>query len=297
MSLEGLVVPIPTLFTEEGAVDPGKMSRFTRSLCDAKADHIFVLGTLGEFPSIDDGERSALLESVVESVSWHADAWAGCGGASTRQAIRYAEMAAEAGAEALVAVPPYYLKPTEDAIAGYYRALHSAVKLPLLAYNIPSHVGYVLSPRLVHALAKEGVLSGIKDTSGSLESVRGFLGGAPSGFVVLPGDDSLALASIEGGAAGAVMGTANVVPKLAVELVRLARGGDRGAAKPLQELVDKLVGVLGRAPFPSVDKFLAARLRGVAVGYRDPYGPLTAAEEKAVLEALGPIEAELKRYL
>jgi 4-hydroxy-tetrahydrodipicolinate synthase len=297
MALGGLCVPIPTLFDDSGGIDAGKMTRFTRGLCDAKVDHIFALGTLGEFPLIDDGERPVLLEAVIESVSWHADAWIGCGAPSVRQALRYAEGAAEAGAAALVAVPPYFLNPSPAAILDYYRKIHAAVKLPLLAYNIPHHVGYALQPAWVHRLGQEGVLAGIKDTSGSIESVRSFLSGAPVGFGVLPGDDVLALEAIRGGSVGAIMGVANLVPKLCVALVREARAGDDGAARPLQRLVDRIVAVIAQGPFPAVDKFLAARLRGAGVGYREPYRALTKEEEERVLGALGPVEAELRAFL
>ncbi|HKS59491.1 MAG TPA: dihydrodipicolinate synthase family protein, partial [Thermoplasmata archaeon] len=253
MALEGLCVPIPTLFDDAGALDAGKMTRFTRMLCDAKVDHVFALGTLGEFPLIDESERPVLLESVIESVSWHADAWVGCGAPSVRQAIRYAVGAAEAGAAVLVAVPPFFLKPSPEAILDYYRRIHAEVKLPLLAYNIPAHVGYALDPAWVHRLASEGVLAGIKDTSGSLESVRSFLSEAPAGFGVLPGDDLLALDALQSGAVGVIMGVANLVPKLCVELVRRARAGDIAGARPLQELVNRVVGVIAQGPFPAVD--------------------------------------------
>ncbi|EQD70904.1 dihydrodipicolinate synthase, partial [mine drainage metagenome] len=165
------------------------------------------------------------------------DAWVGCGAPSTRQAVRLAEEAEAAGAAAIVAVPPYYLHPTLEAVERYYRALHAAVRLPLLAYNIPSLVGYALPSALVHRLGKEGVLAGAKNTAGSWDSVADYLDGAPPGFVVLPGDDVLALESITHGAPGAIMGLANIVPKLAVQLVKGARSNEPESARPLHDLI------------------------------------------------------------
>ena len=297
MALDGLSVPVPTIFGVDEQVDPGQNARFTRQLCEARVDHIFVLGTTGEFPLVAPPERAALIEAVIESLGWHSDGWVGCGAPSTAQAVANATQAEEAGAAAVVVLPPYYLTPTEASVRHYYRAIKNAVGVPVLAYNIPAHVGYALSPSLVHELAREKVLSGIKDTSGSLDSVTGFLRGAPSGFAVFPGDDFLAGPSIAAGAAGAVMGSANVVPRLAVELVAAARKGDVHRVAELEAPLRALLVALEAGPFPSVVKYLAHRLRGSTVGYRAPYGPLTEEERAKVEAALGPAEPLLKPFL
>lgn len=297
MRLEGLVVPTPTLFGPDGELDPSRNSRFARALCEAHVDHLFPLGSLGEFPSVTDAERATLLEAVIESLTGKTDAWVGCGAPSTAQAVRYALKAEEAGAAALIAVPPFYLHPTEPAIGRYYRAIHAASKLPLLAYNIPSLVGYALRPSFVHELGQAGVLAGLKDTAGSLSSVAGFLEGAPPGFVVLPGDDVLAAEAIRRGASGAVMGLANVFPKLGVELVKAARGVETERVGELQRLVEAAMEVIHSGPFPSTGKFLAARLRRSDVGFRAPYDPLSPEEEAAVLSTLARHEAALRPYV
>ena len=290
-------MPVPTLFTPEGAVDSGRNARFARNLSDAHVDHLFVLGSLGEFPSVTAAERGPLIEVVVDSAAGSTDVWAGCGAPSTAQAVAFAEEAEGIGATALVAVPPYYLHPSLPAIDHYYRTLRKAVTVPLFAYNVPSLVGYALPPSLVHALARDDVVVGVKDTSGSLDSVVAFLTRAPEGFVVFPGDDAFASAAIERGAKGAVMGIANIVPKLCVELVAAARTGNQPRAQELQSLVDRLAGVAKVGPFPSTDKFLAAQLRGADVGYRAPYEPLTPAEETAVLSKLEPLRPLLAPFL
>ncbi len=297
MPLGGLSVPVPTLFAEDGSLDRAANARFGRSLCDAGVDHVFLLGSLGEFTIVEDEERSALLASVIESLTGRSDAWVGCGSPSPARAVRYAREAEASGAAAIVAVAPYYLRPTDAEIARYYRRIREAVRLPLLAYNIPSKVGYALTPDLVHRLAAEGTLAGIKDTAGAIASVTAFLTGAPSDWPVLPGDDILAAEAIRRGAAGAVMGTANIVPRLAVELVRAARSGDRARAEELQGAVAALAAVAASGPFPATDKYLAQRARGVTVGYRAPYGPLTDGERASVDAAWSTVEERLRPFL
>jgi 4-hydroxy-tetrahydrodipicolinate synthase len=297
VALDGLAVPVLTIFGENGQVDAGQNARFTRKLCDAHVDHIFALGTTGEFPVVTATERPVLLESIIESLGWHTDAWVGCGAPATAQAVANAEQAEEAGATAVVVVPPYYLTPTEASIKHYYRAIKKAVGIPVLGYNIPAHVGYALSPALVHELAREKVLSGLKDTAGSIDSVTGFLRGAPAGFAVFPGDDLLVGPAIAAGAVGAVMGSANVVPRLAVELVAAARKGDTNKVAELETPLRAVLAALEAGPFPSVVKYLAHRLRGADVGYREPYGPLTPEEQARVDAALAPAEPLLRPFL
>jgi 4-hydroxy-tetrahydrodipicolinate synthase len=295
--LGGFVVPVPTLFDESGALDAGRNGTYIRAMCQAGTEHVFLLGSLGEFPSVEDAERKSLLEAGIESLTGKADAWVGVGAPSTRRAVRLAEQAEETGASALVAVPPYYLHPTPDAIARYYRALRDATKIPLLAYNIPSLVGYPLIPELVHRLARERILDGLKDTAGHLASVESFLAGAPNGFPVLPGDDALAADAIAKGATGAILGTANVVPKLSAALVRAALNHETARANELQILVTRLAEAIRQGPFPSTGKFLSTRTWHATVGYRAPYDPLTTAEEQRVLAAFEPLIPALRPFL
>jgi len=291
MALEGLAAPMLTLFADDGSLDLGRNARFARGLVDAHVDHLFVLGSNGEFPSVLPKERGPLIDIVVESTRGVTDVWAGCGAPSTAQAVAFAEEAENLGVAALVAVPPYYLHPSMTAVDHYYRALRDATSIPLLAYNNPSLVGYALPPGLLHSLAREQVIVGLKDSGGSLESLLGYLNGAPKGFTVLPGDPPLASAAIERGARGAVMGVANVLPRLCEELVGTALRGDRRRAGELQSVVERLVDVAKLGPSPSTLKLLAAELRGMEVGYRAPYEPLTEAERSTVLAHLEPLRA------
>src|SRR5579859_5449368 len=270
MRFDGLVVPTPTLFGADGALSREANRLFLEGLSESGVPHLFVLGSLGEFPSVEENERNDLLRAAVEALHDRTDLWVGVGAPATARAVSYARGAAERGAAAIVAVPPYYLRPTDAAILSYYRTIHAATRLPLFAYNIPAKVGYALTPELVHRLASEGVLTGMKGTAGAAASVRGFLDGAPSGFAVLPGDDVLARWAIGEGAAGAVMGTANVAPKLGLALVDAAKRGEEPRATELHRLVERLSHAIGAGPFPSSVKFLAHHFRKAPDGYRAP---------------------------
>lgn len=297
MVYRGLVVPLPTLFDAKGGLDPVASAEFAADIRKNGADRLFVLGSLGEFPSVSFDEREALVSAIVASRPEAKDVWVGVGAPSTRDAIRYAKSAESAGASAIVAVPPYYLHPSPAAIERYYRAIHAAVKLPMYSYNIPSLVGYSLDSAMVHRLAKDGVLVGTKDTSNSLASVGQFLAGAPSGFEVYPGDDHLAAEGIRLGAAGAVMGLANVLPKLARDLVMAAHSSNATETARLQALIEALEFIVAGGPFPAAGKFLAAHLRRAKAGYRAPYDPLTPEEERRVLDRWSALKDRLGEFV
>ncbi len=297
MALEGLAVPTLTMFGADGSIDVGKNAQFARRLSELHVDHLFLLGSMGEFPSIADKERARYLETVIESCTGKTDAWVGCGAPSTRLAVALAEEAESFGAAAVVAVPPYYLHPPLASIERYYRRLREALTVPLFAYNIPSMVGYALPAAFLHRLGRDGVIAGAKETSGSFPAVEALLDGRPAGFGVFPGDDAFASEAILHGAAGAVMGLANLVPRLGVELVGAARRGDRARAAELQTIVNALAQVVQGSPFPSTAKFLLARFAGIDAGYRSPIDPLTEEESRAVLARLGPLEAGLAPFL
>jgi len=295
--LQGLSVPVPTIFDAEGRLDSGRSGAFVRAIASAGADHVYVLASHGEFALLEEAERRTLLEASIESLTGKADAWVGVGAPSTRVAVRYAEAAEEAGAAAIVAVPPYYVRPTMEALAHYYRALRDATKVPLLAQNFPNIVGYSLSPELVHRLGRDRVLDGVVDVSGFLEGVVDFLAGGVDGFSVLSGDESLALAALEKGASGVVLGSANVVPKLGVALLRAARSHEAARAAELQLLVSRLAEAIGTGPFPSTTKFLARETWGAPDGYRAPSEALTPSEERTVRAAFDPLRPLLRPYL
>lgn len=297
MTLEGLVVPAPTFFDDGGAVDRAKNARFTRDLLDIGVTRIFTMGTLGEAAGLGLEDREVLLESVCESSSFSSEVWAGVGAPSTRLAIAYADQAESAGASVLVATPPYFLRPSADGIRDYFRALRAQTKLPLVAYNIPSCVGYALPAELLHELGKAGTIQGVKSTTGSFEDVKAALHGAPEGFAVLPGDDEFALDSHALGATGAVMGTANVLPALAVAFIGALQSKDEAKARELQGLITSLRKVVQAGPFPSSVKFLAHHFRDSVEGYRSPHLPLTETERQTVLAAWAPHDEAFKPYV
>lgn len=296
MTFLGLSVPIPTLFANDGALDTGRNAKFARAISEAKVNHLFLLGSLGEFPSVDDSERPRLLENVIESTVGPADVWVGCGAPSTARAVALAVGAEEMGAAAVVAVPPFYLHPPPAAIERYYRAIRAAVSIPLYAYNIPSLVGYALAPALLHRLGSAGVLVGVKDTAGSLE--RGLVRSGSSGRVHRPARRRRARPGRDR-ARSIGRGDGDGEPRPATLRRAPAGGACRGNGAG-----DGVPGPRRRArasdPRRSVSlgrQVPRRRALGADVGYRAPYDPLTPEEAAAVRARLEPLRPRLQPFL
>jgi 4-hydroxy-tetrahydrodipicolinate synthase len=210
---------------------------------------------------------------------------------STREAIRLAQKGEAEGIDYAVVITPYYLRPSPDELVQHYVDICRAVRIPVLAYNIPERTGVDLSPASAQRIARlcENFI-GLKDSTGKLDQIPELSAiGRERPFSVFIGRDHLVLDALERGAAGAVTACANVAPRAFVDLYRAFREGRREEAARLQELVKPLRDAFTLHTFPSVMK-AAMEMIGLPAGpCRRPVGRMPAeAREKlaSVLDAL-----------
>ncbi len=206
---------------------------------------------------------------------------------SVRAARRSAERAAEAGADALLCLPPRYYPCDAEAIADYWRAVREAADLPLLAYHIPQRTRVDLTAELLTTLAEEGTLAGIKDSAGDLELQGALKERLGEDFAVLNGRATVTAEALAGGADGAILAVADAVPETAVSLLDACAAGDRRAAGRIQASLGPLAEAFGPR-FGVAGIKAALDLRGWPGGGapRAPLAPLDAAGRDAVGAAL-----------
>jgi 4-hydroxy-tetrahydrodipicolinate synthase len=168
---------------------------------------------------------------------------------STVRMIEHAETAHRLGVDGLVATAPFYIWPSQDEIAAHYRTLRAAVDLPLLAYDIPQNVQLKLERSTIGMLAREGVIDGIKDSSGDLGGFRGVLIDTRDldGFVAFTGSETMVDALLQAGAAGCVPGIGNVDPAGFVRIYDAVRAGDLATARAEQDRLFKLFAITRQA--------------------------------------------------
>ena len=302
----GVVPPLCTPLTQDGDVDTASLERLTAFQLDAGVHGLFVGGSTGEIAQLTDAARDIALRTVVRTAAGQVPVLAGAIDTGTLRVLEHARRAQALGADAVVVTAPFYVGVGEPEVRAHYELLHAALELPVVAYDIPSNVGYKLPYALVAELAQAKVIAAVKDSSGDLEGFRRVLDGtAGSGADCLTGSETLADLAMACGADGIVPSLGNVDPHGYVRLYEAARVGDFTAARDEQRRLAELFEIIGIADRGRVGRisgalgaFKAALVARGVIRYphtQKPLLPLTAAEAEAVAErvaaaGLGPVD-------
>lgn len=285
--IHGLFCPVTTPYDERGDADPDRLAGQVEVYEPFGISGVILFGTSGEGPLIDEAEEAPLLAAAREALP--AGRWLipQVGRESVRAARRSARRAAEAGADAVLCLPPRYYPYDADAISGYWREVREAADLPLLAYHIPrrTHVG--LAADLLAGLAEEGTLAGIKDSAGDLALQGALRERSGADFAILNGRAMATAEALAGGADGAILAVADAAPETAAALVSACEAGEAAAAGRIQASLAPLAEALGsRFGVPGIKA--ALDLRGWPGGGppRAPLAPLDARGREAVGAAL-----------
>ncbi|MDL5201493.1 dihydrodipicolinate synthase family protein [Streptomyces sp. ALI-76-A] len=295
--LTGVIPPVCTPLTPEREVDVPSLLRLVDHLVAGGVQGLFVLGTSSEAAYLTDRQRRLVVETVAGHVGGQLPVLAGAIDMTTPRVLDHVREVTAAGAEAVVVCAPFYTRTHPAEIARHYRLVAAGSPVPVLAYDLPVAVHTKLPGEVVLELAAEGVLAGLKDSSGDLAGFRAVVSGARdhpgiTGFSVLTGSEVIVDAALAVGAHGAVPGLANVDPHGYVRLHRLGRDGDWAAARAEQDRLCGLFGMVeagdaGRmgASSSALGAFKAALwLRGVidCPVTAEPQVPLSEAEVERV---------------
>jgi 4-hydroxy-tetrahydrodipicolinate synthase len=229
VSFHGIFTPLITPIQEDESLDLDSLDRLVRFQLQNGVHGLWAMGTSSEFASFEEGERAAAIATVVRAAGGRVPVIANASDASTRLTIRHARRAAEAGADAIAATPPYYYSHSQDELLAHYRRIRAAIDLPLFIYNIPQTVRVRAELSTAKALAAEGTVAGIKDSQNDLEWFRQLTlfsrrRGLP--FTAFAGTRQLIDAGVLAGAVGAIPSIANAFPDLCVACYDAAAAGD-----------------------------------------------------------------------
>ncbi len=232
-AFRGTGVALVTPFAEDGSVDHAALTGHVERMVDGGVEFLVPCGTTGEIATLDEDERTAVVRTVVEAAEGRVPVMAGASSNDTRDAARQARRAREAGADALMSVAPYYNKPPQEGMFRHFQAVADAGELPLCLYNVPGRTASDLRPETALRLAEHPLIFAVKEASGTLEAVSTLLARRPEGFLVLSGEDELALPLLALGGDGVVSVVANEAPGPFSDLVRAALAGDDAEARRL----------------------------------------------------------------
>ena len=280
--VEGIVVPIVTPLTREGSFDEKRMRELVEFLIEGGVDGLFPLGTSGEFALFDREDRKLITQTVVDQVNGRVPVLAGVSDPSLSNVIHFANDAKDVGADAVVATPPYYFTTTEDGIYDHFATIASKAELPLFVYNIPEWTHLFVTPKVVERLADKRLIAGMKYTEYNLLNLLRFIRVARDRISILTGSDAMAFTCLEFGGSGAVIGVANVAPKLASSIFDEFKLGNLEAARASQTKLLPVIEAIGVGKFPAGLKE-TMKMIGMPVGnVRKPLAPLTGPESDLV---------------
>ncbi len=285
----GVVPPICTPFNDRGEIDIPSFERLLRFQIEGGVTGIFALGTTSETGALTDTQRKLVIEVAVATVAGQVPVIVGALASATNATIEYAQQAEMLGADAVVALGPYYHKFNDVEIAHHFRSVAAAIDVPLIAYNIPQMTQTDLSSNVVITLAREGVIAGLKDSSGNEASFRNTIINTRGieGFSVFTGGEVQVDYAMYAGAAGIVPGLGNVDPAGYRRLFDAATAQDWDTARAEQERLQKLFSILSQATPGRV-----GITSGVIGGYKTALREMGVIESNAMAVPFQPLNDE-----
>ena len=261
-----ILTAMVTPFSESGDVDLAEAGRLARWLVDRDNDGLIVAGSTGEGQTLDDNERNALFSAVKEAVGNSAVVIANAGTNSTRESVRAVQAAEKAGADAILAVVPYYNKPTQGGMIAHFCAIADATSLPIVIYNIPGRTAVNMLPSTLLDLAqRKGNIAGVKESSGDLKQIGTILRDRNEGFIVWSGDDHLFLPCLALGADGVVGVASHLCSREYRAMVDAFTRGNVEEAARVHESLLALIDTLFQTTNPIAVKWAMGRM-GFRVG-------------------------------
>jgi len=266
ISLHGIVPPVATPMLENEDLDLPRLRWFLDELIGSGVHGVFVLGTNSEFYALSEEEKHAVVATAVQHVRGRVPVIAGIGAETTREVLRLLRMAERERVDAVSVITPYFISPNQQEIYTHYRRIAESTSLPVMLYNNPATCGGVrIEPETLARLTELANIVGVKDSSGDLQNTMEYLRLAPARFAVLQGRDTLIYSSLDLGCRGAVPASANVAPRICVEIYEAFRRGDREASQRAQWRLNPVRLSLGLATAPAGVK-AALALLGKPIG-------------------------------
>ncbi|WP_279071597.1 4-hydroxy-tetrahydrodipicolinate synthase [Faecalicoccus pleomorphus] len=268
MKIEGIITPIVTPFNrdEKQTINYDALKQLIDKLIDGGVKGIFILGSNGEFHVVSPDETVEMTKKTAEIIHGRVPLYVGTGGNSTQAVIELSERVEEAGADALSVITPYFISPNDEELIDHYKRIAASTSLPIVLYNIPKSTKINLSKHVVEELAKVDNIVAIKDSSGDMENLKGYVEATQgTNMKVLIGSDSKIAPAIRLGAVGAIAGTSNVITEHVVGLYNALMNHEDEKADKMQEEIEIIRGVLKLGTVPSVMK-RSVELLGISVG-------------------------------
>ena len=290
--MRGCATALVTPFKSGGSIDEERMRALVDRQISGGVKLLVPCGTTGESATMTEDEDARVIGMTIDVARGRAKVIAGAGSNSTASAINYSKRFADAGADAVLQVAPWYNKPTQEGLYAHFRAIAEAVpNLPIMLYNVPGRTSSNIAAQTTLRLARdcENIVA-VKEASGNLSQIMEILRERPDGFAVLSGDDAVTLPLIALGAEGIVSVASNEVPDLMSQMTNFALAGKWDEARALHYRLLPLMETNFIESSPGPVKAAMAMMGLLEENFRLPLVPITdksRARLRDVLSELG----------
>ncbi len=287
---KGIIPAMVTPITGDGKINTEALRKLTNYLIEGGVHGLFPVGSQGEFYALTFEEKKKVLEVVVDETRGRVPVYAGTGAITTREAVALTKMAESVGASAVSVITPFFVHPSDAELLEYYTAVAKSTRLPVLLYNNPGRTGVNISADFVVKASKVDNIVGIKDSSGDLTLTAEYIRRTGETFSVLAGRDTLIYGTLCYGGKGAIAATANVAPKIIVEIYEAFMAGDMKRSLEAQFRLAPLRLAFDLGTFPVVIKEALTLIdieAGVGIPPVGGMKPEAKAELKEILKNMG----------
>ena len=238
--LVGTGVALVTPFLNDGSVDFEGLTNLVNYCIDGNVEYLVVLGTTGESVTLSKPEKKQVIDHILKINDKRLPVVLGVGGNNTAEVVKEASEVDTDNFAAILSVVPMYNKPSQEGIFQRYTAIANASKLPVLIYNVPGRTGVNMTAQTTLRLANHENIIGIKEATGDITQVLRILKDAPEDFLVISGDDMLALPLVTAGGDGVITVVGQGFPQDFSEMIRF---GAQGKNKEAYDIHYKLIPV------------------------------------------------------
>ncbi len=279
---------MPALITPfvNGNVDESGFKSFVEWQISEGSDGLVPCGTTGESPTLSHAEHMRVTEMCIEVANGRVPVIAGAGSNSTAEAIRLAQHAQKAGADATLIVTPYYNKPTQAGLYAHYKAIHDATDIPIIIYNIPGRSIVDMDVETMAELAKLPNIVGMKDSTQDLARPINTRLAIEGNFCIMSGEDGTAVPLLAAGGHGCISVTANIAPRMCSDMQKAWRTGDMKTCMELQDRLTPLHNAIFCETSPGPVKYAASLLDKCTPDSRLPIVPISESSKRIVRDAM-----------
>ena len=269
----------------DGRVDEDAFRKLVEFQIESGTHGLVPVGTTGESPTLSHDEHDRVIELCIEQAAGRVPVIAGAGSNATAEAVRLARHAADAGADGVLIVSPYYNKPTQEGLYRHFTSVAEAVDVAVIVYDIPGRsIVRVDDANLVRMNAAFPNISGIKDATSEVGRPPRILNALGNGFAQLSGEDATTLPYLAGGGHGAISVTSNIAPKALADMHNAWKAGDVKTAQAINARLIDLHDAMFCEASPGPVKYAAERLGLCSAETRLPLCEI-ADESKARVDA------------